>query len=112
MQVGLEYIYKTAFTRYKRYFTDFWYRVIIFRSPFAFCLNFYQRTNHPVFESKDNKRLFSKFLSKFSCHSLAIESSKISSSFFQLKSLIYKHSKAFDSFWTGITLSLDKVEKI
>ena len=38
MQVGLEYIYKTAFTRYKWYFTDFWYRVIIFRSPF--CLDF------------------------------------------------------------------------
>ena len=42
MQVPLEYIYKTAFTRYIRYFTDFWYRVIIFRS--RFCLDFYQRT--------------------------------------------------------------------
>ena len=42
MQVPLEYIYKTAFTRNIRYFTDFWYRVIIFRS--RFCLDFYQRT--------------------------------------------------------------------
>ena len=42
MQVGLKYICKTAFTRYIRYFTDFWYRVIIFRS--RFCLDFYQRT--------------------------------------------------------------------
>ena len=40
---------------------------------------------------------------------LAIESSKITGAIIWLKSLIYKNSKAFESFWMGMKLFLDEM---